>query len=103
MGPALSQPLVNQAHRHRAFADRGGHALDRAGMHVSDGEHAAQARLQKERMMAVVGGALGGIDVAASERSSPVRRSRMVTASRPVSPHSSSTSLDLINWTRGER
>ena len=43
------QPLVHEAHDHRALADRGGAALERAGAHVPGGVDAGHAGLEQRR------------------------------------------------------
>jgi len=45
----LFEILVDELHRHRAFADRRGDALDRTRAYVSGGEHARMAGLEQVR------------------------------------------------------
>ncbi len=44
------QVVVHRPHRTRAFADRGGNALERAVAHVADREHSRHRRLERQRI-----------------------------------------------------
>src|SRR5260221_1788704 len=55
MVAGLREIGVQRGHHLGALADGGGHALDRAGAHVADGEYPRAARLQRMAPVAAAG------------------------------------------------
>ena len=59
---------MDEADRHRSFANGRGDALDRPGVDVADREHPRLARLQKQRAVAGVSGQLLVAEIAPGEQ-----------------------------------
>ena len=77
---ARLEVVVHEPHGHRALADRGGDALDRAAAHVARGEHAGQAGLEQRRLGALLAARRGVGPV----RTNPLSSSATCPPSQPV-------------------